>query len=103
VGGERREGEGLAETLARLQERGFRFPFDVGRTEGLSEEAREVLFRQFMLEFTRRFWVGSLEMAQRWQEMGGVSGLPPGVPFGASFGASPMGGPAWSGTIPRGA
>lgn len=105
VVGERREGEGLVEVLARLQERGFQFPFEVGSAEGLSmsEEAREALFRQFMVEFTRRFWVGSLEMAQRWRELGKVSGLPPGVPFGASFGASPMGGPAWSGTIPRGA
>lgn len=103
VTGQRHEGEGLAETLARLQERGFKFPFDVGGGEGLSEEAREVLFRQFMAEFTRRYWMGSMELAERWQQTERVSGLPPGVPFGASFGASPMGGPAWSGTIPRGA
>lgn len=103
VAGERREGEGLAETLARLQERGFEFPFDVGGAGGLSEEAREVLFRQFMAEFSRRFWVGSMELAERWQRAERVTGMPPGVPFGASFGGSPMGGPAWSGTIPRGA
>lgn len=103
VAGERHDGEELVETLARLQERGFKLPFEVGAGPGLSEEAREVLFRQFMVEFSRRYWMGSMELAERWQQAGRVSGLPPGVPFGASFGGSPMGGPAWSGTIPRGA
>lgn len=101
VSGERFEGEGLAETLARLQERGFEFPFDVGHGGNLSAEAREILFRQFVSEFSRRYWVGSMELAQRWQRTERVGASVPGVPFGASFGASPMGGPAWSGTIPR--
>lgn len=101
VAGERLEGEELVDTLARLQERGFEFPFDVGGAGDLSAEAREVLFRQFLAEFSRRYWVGSQELAEKWQRMEKVSGLPPGVPFGASFGGSPMGGPAWSGTIQR--
>jgi hypothetical protein len=79
----------LAETLSRLQGQGFAFPFDIGRGTPLSAEQRDVLFRLFVTEVSRRYWVGSAELAEHWHQQERVAGVPAGT--------SPMEGPPWAG------
>lgn len=98
VAGHRAQGEELADTLSRLQQQGFPFPFQVGRDATLSAEQREVLFHQFVREISRRYWIGSMELAEHWRRQERVA---PGLSFAVSPGASPMGGPPWSGTAAR--
>jgi hypothetical protein len=101
VAGQRHEDEELADTLARLQQQGFAFPFQVGRDTPLSAEQREVLFHVFVREISRRYWIGSMQLAEHWRRQERVAGVPTGVPFAMPPGASPMGGPSWSGTMAR--
>lgn len=88
----RREGEELAETLARLQEEGFPFPFDVGRPANMSEEEAAQLLSAIGAVSLRRIQQGSGEIVEllrrdllrqlsSGQWVSSISS-----PFGASFG-----------------
>lgn len=85
--------EELADALARLQEDGFNFPFAVGKGASLSPEQHNDLVDYLAGDFTRRRWVGSLEITEtlrrrlqemvssgQWISSGGVSSMS--SPFG---------------------
>lgn len=90
----RREGEELAETLARLQEEGFPFPFDVRRPAGMSEENYAELLSALGAVTLRRIQQGSgeiIEMLRKnllTQLSSGQWVTSISSPFGASFGAA---------------
>jgi hypothetical protein len=85
--------EELVDALARLQDDGFPFPFTVGKGTDLSHEQHEELVSHLAGDFTRRRWVGSLEITEtlrrrlqemvssgQWTSSGGVSSMS--SPFG---------------------
>lgn len=87
--------EELADALSRLQEEGYPFPFAIGQGAPLNKEQHNELVNILAGDFTRRRWVGSLEITEtlrrrlqemvssgQWTSSGGVSSL-----------SSPFGGP----------
>lgn len=94
VDGHRLPGEDLAETLARLQDEGFPFPFDVRRPAGITDEKYAELLGALGAVTFRRIQQGSgeiiemirknlLGLSSSGQWSGSLSS-----PFGASFGAA---------------
>jgi len=85
-------GEDLAEALARLQREGFPFPFDVGATPQISEEAQRSVIEYMGGDIIRRIPSGSgeiVEILRRRLQSDTSSGQwisSLSSPFGASFG-----------------
>jgi hypothetical protein len=89
-------GEDLADALARLQDEGFPFPFDVHRPIGLTDESYTELLASISDVTLRRFQQGSGEIIELLRKSlltqlssGAWPGSSPSSPFGASFGAAP--------------
>jgi len=94
VEGHRLPGEDLAETLARLQDEGFPFPFDVRRPAGINDEKYAELLSALGAVTIRRIQQGSGEIIEMLRK-NLLSQLSSGQwvssissPFGASFGAA---------------
>lgn len=87
-------GEDLAETLARLQDEGFPFPFDVRRPAGITDEKYAELLSALGAVTIRRIQQGSGEITEmlrknllsQFSSGQWVSSIS--SPFGASFGAA---------------
>jgi hypothetical protein len=85
------DGEELADVLYRLQQEGFRFPFDLDGAEASWSAAQEQELRKRLgADRLRRMSIGSRELAewlrQRLAEERGGWASSPSSPFGASFG-----------------
>lgn len=61
----KRPGEGLAETLARVQAEGYPLPFDHHRSKGLTESERQKLIDMLGTDFIKRTWIDSQEIVER--------------------------------------
>ncbi len=95
VATEQKEGEDLAETLARLQDQGYPFPFPTHSVEPLSAEAREKIDALVADgDIVRRTRVGSFDLVDvlkrrlSEQRSSGQWTSSMSSPFGASFGAA---------------
>jgi hypothetical protein len=94
VAAHRRPGEDLAETLARLQEEGFPFPFDVHHPVAISDDKYLELLSALGAITIHRFQQGSAEIIEMLRKnlLAQLSSgqWSPGFssPFGASFGAA---------------
>jgi hypothetical protein len=64
VTGHQIQGETLAQALARLQELGFEFPFDIGEDIGSDSEKQRLLLSYLSGEIERRISMGSLEIVE---------------------------------------
>ncbi len=89
VAGNVRDGEDLADALARLQGEGFRFPFDVGIDPDLSDARMSELYQFLGGELVRRINMGSFEITeilrQRLQKMLVAGSASMFSPMGGSF------------------
>lgn len=65
VGKLQRDGEGLAEVLARLQAEGYPLPFDHHQGKGLTGAERERLLETLGTDFIKRTWIDSQEIVER--------------------------------------
>ncbi|MGF1679380.1 MAG: DUF4912 domain-containing protein [Candidatus Methylacidiphilales bacterium] len=68
VGSLAREGEGLAETLSRLQEEGYPLPFDHHKGNKLTPEERESLLSGIGQDILKRTWIDSQEIVERFSQ-----------------------------------
>ncbi|MEM6884467.1 MAG: DUF4912 domain-containing protein [Verrucomicrobiota bacterium] len=60
-----KEGEALADTLARLQDEGYPLPFDHHGGQLLTEAERQLFLDHMEETFTKRIWIDSQEIVER--------------------------------------